>query len=123
MLAEHLTRIDINLIIDEVAPTDDDSINILQCCGLELLTLPHGRIFRNDLLERTQCLKLMVAVTILTCQTDLDRAEILSKWIQVAVDTKTALGNLFGFSAIMLGLCMPQVMYTKLIELRSTLRS
>ncbi|XP_055920889.1 breast cancer anti-estrogen resistance protein 3 homolog [Eupeodes corollae] len=109
ILAEHITRIDINLIIDKVVEVEDSDANILQCCGLELLTLPHGTTFRNDLLERTQCMKLMVAVTILTCQTDLDRAEILSKWIQVAVDTKTALGNLFGFSAIMLGLCMPQI--------------
>ncbi|XP_061390129.1 uncharacterized protein LOC133325373 [Musca vetustissima] len=117
MLAEHITRIDIGLLIE--APTAslaeaetqnaNDKRNNLDCCGLELLTLPQGKIFRQDLIERTQCLKLMVAVTILTCQTDLDRAELLSKWIQVAVETKTALGNLFGFSSIMLGLCMPQI--------------
>uniref|UniRef100_A0A8D8R8I3 SH2 domain-containing protein 3C n=1 Tax=Cacopsylla melanoneura TaxID=428564 RepID=A0A8D8R8I3_9HEMI len=43
------------------------------------------------------------------CGSDSERAEILNKWIQVAVDTKTALGNLFGFSNIMLGLMMPQI--------------
>ncbi|XP_075151360.1 breast cancer anti-estrogen resistance protein 3 homolog isoform X2 [Haematobia irritans] len=116
MLAEHITRIDIGLLIE--APSDlqaeaevenENDSNILDCCGLEILTLPQGKIFRQDLIERTQCMKLMVAVTILTCQTDLDRAELLSKWIQMAVETKTALGNLFGFSAIMLGLCMPQI--------------
>lgn len=59
--------------------------------------------------SRTECLKLLVAVTILTCPTETERAELLNKWIQVAVDTKTALGNLFGFCGIMLGLCMPQL--------------
>lgn len=108
LLAEHITRIDIGLFLDE-PPSDKANSSYLSCSGLELLTLPHGKVFRDDIIERTQCIKLMVAVTILTCQTDLDRAELLSKWIQVAVETKTALGNLFGFCAIMLGLCMQQV--------------
>lgn len=118
MLAEHITRIDIGLLIEAPSRSsesedenNDNDCSHLDCCGLEILTLPQGKIFRQDLIERTQCMKLMVAVTILTCQTDLDRAELLSKWIQVAVETKTALGNLFGFSSIMLGLCMPQVCY------------
>ncbi|XP_023291492.2 breast cancer anti-estrogen resistance protein 3 homolog isoform X1 [Lucilia cuprina] len=113
MLAEHITRIDIGLLIEEPNSEPESESNnynnIFDYSGLEMLTLPQGKIFRKDIVERTQCLKLMVAVTILTCQTDLDRAEILSKWIQVAVETKTALGNLFGFSTIMLGLCMPQI--------------
>ncbi|XP_037927337.1 breast cancer anti-estrogen resistance protein 3 homolog isoform X2 [Teleopsis dalmanni] len=110
MIAEHITRIDISLLLEEL-PEEDENYehNVLDCCGLEMLTLPQGKVFRHDLIERTQCIKLMVAVTILTCQTDLDRAEILSKWIQIAVETKTALGNLFGFCAIMLGLCMQQI--------------
>ncbi|XP_032592484.1 breast cancer anti-estrogen resistance protein 3 homolog isoform X2 [Drosophila grimshawi] len=106
LLAEHITRIDIGLFLDVPVNELDCYLN---CSGLELLTLPHGKVFRQDIIERTQCIKLMVAVTILTCQTDLDRAELLSKWIQIAVETKTALGNLFGFCAIMLGLCMPQI--------------
>ncbi|XP_033149171.1 SH2 domain-containing protein 3C isoform X1 [Drosophila busckii] len=106
LLAEHITRIDIGLFLEPAANEDD---HYLSCTGLELLTLPHGKIFRDDIIERTQCIKLMVAVTILTCQTDMDRAELLSKWIQIAVETKTALGNLFGFCAIMLGLCMQQI--------------
>ncbi|KAH8381206.1 hypothetical protein KR200_009953, partial [Drosophila serrata] len=106
LLAEHITRIDIGLFLEE--PTNEDDY-YLSCSGIELLTLPHGKLFREDIIERTQCIKLMVAVTILTCQTDLDRAQLLSKWIQIAVETKTALGNLFGFSAIMLGLCMQQI--------------
>lgn len=81
----------------------------LSCTGLELITLEQGKQYRLDLIERTECMKLLVAVTILTCQSDLERAETLNKWIQIAVETKTALGNLFGFSAIMLGLSMPQV--------------
>lgn len=85
--------------------------NSLDCTGIELLMLDHGRQFRRDLIERTQCLKLLVAVTILTCPNDDERAETLNKWIQIAVDAKTAAGNLFAFSSIMLGLCMPQVIF------------
>lgn len=54
-------------------------------------------------------MKLLVAVTILTCADESERTEILNKWIEIAIDTKTALGNLFGFCGIMLGLCLPQV--------------
>lgn len=71
--------------------------------------MAHGEQFRRDLLERTECLRLLVAVTVVTCNCDEERADTLNKWIQVAVDTKTALGNLFGFCAIMLGLCMAPV--------------
>lgn len=108
VLANHLTRVDIKLILSEIKSKGSDK-NPLDVTGIELLTLNHGDQFRRDLIERTECIKLLVAVTILTCSTDAERAETLNKWIQVAVDTKTALGNLYGFCAIMLGLCMPQV--------------
>ncbi|XP_050741265.1 breast cancer anti-estrogen resistance protein 3 homolog isoform X2 [Drosophila biarmipes] len=106
LLAEHITSIDIALFLEE--PLNEENY-YLSSSGMELLTLPHGKLFREDIIERTQCIKLMVAVTILTCQTDLDRAQLLSKWIEIALETKTALGNLFAFCAIMLGLCMHQI--------------
>lgn len=123
VLANHMTRIDIKLILgDFIEPFVDerefsgdhgengDAIDTtLECTGIELLTMCHGEQFRKDLIERTECIRLLVAVTILTCSNDDERAETLNKWIQVAIDTKTALGNLFGFCSIMLGLCMPQV--------------
>ncbi|XP_053673186.1 breast cancer anti-estrogen resistance protein 3 homolog [Anopheles nili] len=106
VIANHLTRVDIGLILERDESRKD---NPLCCTGLELITLEHGKQYRLDLIERTECMKLLVAVTILTSQSDLERAETLNKWIQIAVETKTALGNLFGFSAIMLGLSMPQI--------------
>jgi len=78
----------------------DDCIISLQNCKL------HMRVI---VCVRTECLKLLVAVTVLTCATEADRAEILNKWIEVAIETKTALGNLYGFCGVMMGLCMPQV--------------
>ncbi|XP_055684873.1 SH2 domain-containing protein 3C isoform X2 [Lutzomyia longipalpis] len=105
ILANHLTRVDIKLILGE----EHLGRRGLECLGLEMITLPQGRQFRQDLIERTECLRLLVAVTILTCPTDEERTEILNKWILVALDTKTAMGNLFGFCGIMLGLCMPQI--------------
>ncbi|XP_055714027.1 SH2 domain-containing protein 3C [Phlebotomus papatasi] len=106
ILANHLTRADIKLILGEEQVTGPRG---LDCIGLEMITLPQGKQFRQDLIERTECLKLLVAVTILTCSSDEERTEVLNKWILVALDTKTAMGNLFGFCGIMLGLCMPQV--------------
>lgn len=106
VLANHLTRVDIKLILGDLSNSEIDPLDLN---GIELLTVSHGDQFRRDLIERTECIKLLVAVTILTCSSDIERAETLNKWIQIAIDTKTALGNLFGFCAIMLGLCMPQV--------------
>ncbi|KAK9739675.1 SH2 domain [Popillia japonica] len=104
ILANHLTRADLDLIFG-----CKDNYTAKFGNGIELCTLPHGSQFRRDLLERTECLKLMVAVTILTCTDENERAEMLNKWIEVAIDTKTALGNLYGFCGIMLGLCIPQI--------------
>ncbi|XP_066153168.1 breast cancer anti-estrogen resistance protein 3 homolog isoform X3 [Euwallacea fornicatus] len=106
ILANHLTRTDLDLVFGKY---EGDSYQTRLCGGVELCALAHGTRFRMDLIERTECLKLLVAVSILTCADDLERTETLNKWIEVANDTKTALGNLFGFCGIMLGLCLPQV--------------
>ncbi|XP_044753073.1 breast cancer anti-estrogen resistance protein 3 homolog isoform X3 [Coccinella septempunctata] len=104
ILANHLTRTDLDVIFKQ---DEKDPLQLKN--GLELCTLPHGHQFRLDLIERTECLKLLVAVTILTCADEVERTETLYKWIEIAIDTKTALGNLFGFCGIMLGLCLPQI--------------
>ncbi|XP_032779198.2 breast cancer anti-estrogen resistance protein 3 homolog [Daphnia magna] len=77
--------------------------------GIELCVLPNGQQLRLDLLERTHCLRLFVAVTILTCPTVEDRMTMLNLWIEVAIESKTALGNMYGFAGLMFGLCMPQI--------------
>ncbi|XP_034941901.1 breast cancer anti-estrogen resistance protein 3 homolog [Chelonus insularis] len=103
VLASHLTRIDLELVINPGMG------NRSGLSGLELATLPHGRQTRLDLIERSECLKLLVAVTVLAGATAIERATTISKWIKVAIDTKTALGNLYGFCGVMLGLCLPQI--------------
>lgn len=115
VIANHMSRIDFRLLLDPVGKSENNEESIFNCSGIELLTLAHGKQFRTDLIERTECIRLLVAVTILTCSDDSERADTLNKWIQIAVDTKTALGNLYGFSNIMLGLCMPQVSLIYLI--------
>lgn len=111
ILANHLTRMDLDVTVgtNNSSRKWDGNLGLGINSGIELTTLPMGHQIRMDLIERTQCLKLLVAVTILTCTTEGERAETLNKWIQVAIDTKTALGNLFGFSSVMMGLCMPQI--------------
>ncbi|XP_063993591.1 breast cancer anti-estrogen resistance protein 3 homolog isoform X3 [Diachasmimorpha longicaudata] len=103
ILASHLTRLDLELILQPGMG------NRFGLSGLELATLPHGRQARLDLIERSECIKLLVAVTILAGTTAIERATTISKWIKVAIDTKTALGNLYGFCGVMLGLCLPQI--------------
>ncbi|XP_068619727.1 SH2 domain-containing protein 3C [Battus philenor] len=106
VLANHLTKVDMYFLLD-------DAIQVVglnqTASGLELCFLPQGRTLRMNVIERVETFRLLVAVTILTCQTDRQRADTINDWILLAVETKTALGNLYGFSAIMYGLCMPQV--------------
>ncbi|KAK1116654.1 hypothetical protein K0M31_018196 [Melipona bicolor] len=103
VLASHLTKIDLELALQP------GTGNRNGLSGIELATLPHGRQARMDLIERSECLKLVVAVTVLAGATAIERAGTISKWIKVAIDTKTALGNLYGFCGVMLGLCLPQI--------------
>ncbi|XP_032683101.1 breast cancer anti-estrogen resistance protein 3 isoform X3 [Odontomachus brunneus] len=103
ILASHLTRLDLEVALQP------GTGNRSGLSGIELATLPHGRQARIDLIERSECLKLLVAVTVLAGATAIERAATISKWIKVAIDTKTALGNLYGFCGVMLGLCLPQI--------------
>ncbi|XP_010174497.2 breast cancer anti-estrogen resistance protein 3 [Antrostomus carolinensis] len=78
--------------------------------GLELITLPYGHQLRLDLIERHNTMAIGIAVDILGCTGTLeDRAATLNRIIQVAVELKDSLGDLYAFSAIMKALEMPQV--------------
>lgn len=111
LVAMHMSRVDIDLIIRDFRETkvEESRKPPFIGCGLELIGMPFGEQYRFDLLERIQCIRLLVGITILTCPTNEDRAETFDKWIQVAIELKNSLGNLFGFASIMLGLCMPQI--------------
>ncbi|XP_032400444.1 breast cancer anti-estrogen resistance protein 3 isoform X2 [Etheostoma spectabile] len=79
--------------------------------GLELVTLPHGRQLRQDLLERHHLIALGVAVDILGCTgTVSQRATVLHKLILLAQALKEHAHNLYSFSAVMKALEMPQIM-------------
>lgn len=117
IIAHHLTRADLKVVLGmefpgdatKPATVDEGNAAIAKLNSLEWMTLREGGQFRVDLIERMQCMKLLVAVTILTCASDDERAETLNKWIQVATEVKNAYGNLFGFGAIVLGVNMPQI--------------
>ncbi|KAM6940887.1 breast cancer anti-estrogen resistance protein 3 homolog isoform 3-T4 [Lycodopsis pacificus] len=79
--------------------------------GLELVTLPHGRQLRQDLLERHHLIALAVAVDILGCTgTVSQRANALHKFILLAQALKEYAHNLYSFSAVMKALELPQIM-------------
>uniref|UniRef100_A0A3B4E4E2 BCAR3 adaptor protein, NSP family member n=1 Tax=Pygocentrus nattereri TaxID=42514 RepID=A0A3B4E4E2_PYGNA len=78
--------------------------------GLELVTLPHGRQLRQDLMERHNTMAIAVAVDILGCTGSLDeRAATLNRIILVALELKDTMGDLYAFSSIMKALDMPQI--------------
>ena len=65
-----------------------------------------------------------IAVDILGCTGNLeDRAATLNKLIQVAVELKDSLGDLYAFSAIMKALEMPQVKKKSIFSLHSKMCS
>ncbi|XP_046643911.1 breast cancer anti-estrogen resistance protein 3 homolog isoform X1 [Daphnia pulicaria] len=116
-IALHLLHADLDILGGLPEPALDHTLFHYQShysdrgitSGIELCALPNGDQLRLDLLERTHCLRLFVAVTILTCPTIEDRTAMLNLWIEVAIESKTALGNMYGFAGLMFGLCMPQI--------------
>ncbi|XP_067368992.1 breast cancer anti-estrogen resistance protein 3 isoform X3 [Channa argus] len=78
--------------------------------GLELVTLPHGRQLRLDLMERHHTMAIGVAVDILGCTGSVEeRASTLNRIILVALELKDKVGDLFAFTALMKALDLPQI--------------
>uniref|UniRef100_A0A8C6M719 BCAR3 adaptor protein, NSP family member n=1 Tax=Nothobranchius furzeri TaxID=105023 RepID=A0A8C6M719_NOTFU len=89
--------------------------------GLELVTLPHGRQLRLDLMERHHTMAIGVAVDILGCTgTVEERASTLNRIILVAMELKDTVGDLFAFTALMKALDLQQI--SRLEETWTTLR-
>ncbi|XP_072245085.1 breast cancer anti-estrogen resistance protein 3 isoform X2 [Leuresthes tenuis] len=89
--------------------------------GLELVTLPHGRQLRLDLMERHHTMAIGVAVDILGCTGSVDeRASTLNRIILVAMELKDTVGDLYAFTALMKALDLPQI--SRLEETWTTLR-
>ncbi|KAG8183661.1 hypothetical protein JTE90_010136 [Oedothorax gibbosus] len=106
VLAFHLTKLDLQV----AKHIGDVDLGLGVTSGLELVLLPQGEQIQKDLLERTKCMTLFIAVLILTCPTEEERMNVLNRWIEIAVETKTVLGNLYGFTSIMLGLTSPEIL-------------
>ncbi|NWY96290.1 BCAR3 protein, partial [Loxia curvirostra] len=109
IIAQHILRMDCKVArILEVS--EEMRRNMGGNSGLELITLPYGHQLRLDLIERHNTMAIGIAVDILGCTGNVeDRAATLNRIIQVAVELKESLGDLYGFSAIMKALEMPQV--------------
>ncbi|OCT60205.1 breast cancer anti-estrogen resistance protein 3 homolog isoform X2 [Xenopus laevis] len=107
--ALHILREDCKEIrIWDVTPEQQRMMGVQS--GLELLTLPYGQQLRRDLLERHHLLCLGVAVDILGCTGAVsERAHTLHRIIQLAVELRDHVGDLFAFSAVMKALTLPQI--------------
>ncbi|XP_029286219.1 breast cancer anti-estrogen resistance protein 3 isoform X2 [Cottoperca gobio] len=119
-IARHLLMADCQVArIDGVTPEVKGQMGVSS--GLELVTLPHGRQLRLDLMERHHTMAIGVAVDILGCTGSADeRASTLNRIILVALELKDTVGDLFAFTALMKALDLPQI--SRLEETWTTLR-
>ncbi|KAL3066500.1 hypothetical protein OYC64_016455 [Pagothenia borchgrevinki] len=107
--AMHMLSVDCQ-VARIVGVTDEQKRIMGVGSGLELVTLPHGRQLRQDLLERHHLIALGVAVDILGCTgTVSQRSTVLHKLILLAQALKDNAHNLYSFSAVMKALDLPQI--------------
>ncbi|XP_075691360.1 SH2 domain-containing protein 3C isoform X2 [Rhinoderma darwinii] len=118
---ELFSEVDAKTIAKHITKTDCEVARILGVTkemqrimgvssGMELLTLPHGRQLRLDLLERFHTMSIMIAVDILGCTGSTEeRAALLHKTIQLAAELKGTQGNLYSFAAVMNALELAQI--------------
>ncbi|NXD78210.1 BCAR3 protein, partial [Halcyon senegalensis] len=120
IIAQHILRMDCK--VARILDVSEEMRRIMGVnSGLELITLPFGHQLRLDLIERHNTMAIGIAVDILGCTVNVeDRAATLNRVIQVAVELKDSLGDLYAFSAIMKALEMPQV--TRLEQTWTSLR-
>ncbi|XP_026511248.1 breast cancer anti-estrogen resistance protein 3 isoform X1 [Terrapene carolina triunguis] len=109
IIARHMLRMDCKVArILEVSEEMRRRMGVRS--GLELITLPYGHQLRLDIIERHNTMAIGIAVDILGCTGNLEeRAATLNRIIQVAVELKDCLGDLYAFSAVMKALEMPQI--------------
>ncbi|XP_069497943.1 breast cancer anti-estrogen resistance protein 3 isoform X2 [Ambystoma mexicanum] len=119
-IAKHILRMDCKVArILEVSAETRRIMGVSS--GLELITLPYGHQLRLDLIERHSTMAIGIAVDILGCTGNLEeRTSTLNKIIQVAVELKDFLGDMYAFSAVMKALDMPQI--TRLEQTWTSLR-
>uniref|UniRef100_T1K4U8 SH2 domain-containing protein n=1 Tax=Tetranychus urticae TaxID=32264 RepID=T1K4U8_TETUR len=110
LLANHVTQSDLEFIY-HVEDSCDLGMGVKS--GLELLILPQGDKYRQDFLDRIKCFQYFIATSVLTCQSERERAAILDKWIQIGFECKTGLGNLMTFAIIMRTLLLPMIVRLK----------
>ncbi|XP_068444751.1 LOW QUALITY PROTEIN: breast cancer anti-estrogen resistance protein 3 homolog [Clinocottus analis] len=110
LTALHMLSVDCQ-VARIVGVTDEQKTVMGVESGLELVTLPHGRQLRQDLLERHHLISLGIAVDLLGCTgTVSQRATVLHKLILLAQALKESAHNLYSFSAVMAALELPQIM-------------
>ena len=112
ILANHFTKCNLDFIGHcETELKSDFGMGVTS--ALELMLLPQGEQIRLDLLDRFSCMKYFIILSLLNTNDSESTLLILSKWIQVAIECKTALGDCFAFECIMEALASPFVMELK----------
>ncbi|XP_003745236.1 SH2 domain-containing protein 3C [Galendromus occidentalis] len=105
VLARSLTLVHVRLL--QLDTKTEGALGAQSC--LEILSLPHGEKLRRHLFDRAEYLKLLVIASIAVEDNQEIALEILTKWIQIAAEVKSAFGDLFGFQCLMRGLMSPIV--------------
>ncbi|XP_062992030.1 breast cancer anti-estrogen resistance protein 3 [Elgaria multicarinata webbii] len=120
VIARHMLRMDCK--VARILEVSEEMRRIMGVkSGLELITLPYGHQLRLDIIERHNTMAIGIAVDVLGCTGNLEeRVATLNRIIQVAVELKDSMGDLYAFSAIMKALEMPQV--ARLEQTWTTLR-
>ncbi|XP_049628157.1 breast cancer anti-estrogen resistance protein 3 isoform X2 [Suncus etruscus] len=109
VIARHMLSMDcrVTRILDV---SDEMKQHMGVSSGLELITLPYGHQLRLDIIERHHTMAIGIAVDVLGCTGTLEeRAATLNRIIQVAVELKDYMGDLYSFSSVMKALEMPQI--------------
>uniref|UniRef100_A0A8D2KRX0 BCAR3 adaptor protein, NSP family member n=2 Tax=Varanus komodoensis TaxID=61221 RepID=A0A8D2KRX0_VARKO len=120
VIAQHILKMDCK--VARILEVSEEMKRIMGVkSGLELITLPYGHQLRLDIIERHNTMAIGIAVDLLGCTGNLEeRVATLNRIIQVAVELKDSMGDLYAFSAIMKALEMPQV--ARLEQTWTTLR-
>lgn len=109
-MAFHITLMDWNVLNKHIAKDEDDSVieeeSTCRLSGMYERILNESEFRWNCVIERYISFSHFVIVSVLGAY---EREEMLNKWVGIARELKTGMGNFFSFCSIMRGLISPKM--------------